>query len=105
MFNSILDLIKAPFFVFNIKSKDNTHLHSIGYFKRGFEVQAKSGEQGTVWRVVRNAVTNEIVGCIVVWNTNYKGKKFSIHSAQDYGTDFNPDIRKIPYLQNPKKSV
>lgn len=69
-----------------------------GYFVRGTRVQAVTGEKGKVWRVYRSLETNEVKGCTVVWDTEYKGEKVSLFlPANDMGIAFNPVLRRQEY--------
>lgn len=71
----------------------------IAYFSVGDRVETTTKEQGRVVMRYRSVKTNEIVGCTIIWDDEYRGNKFSILlSAVDLGEKFNPIIRKVKYV-------
>lgn len=66
------------------------------YFKRGDLVETKTGEEGRVWRVYKNRMTDKVEACTVIWYTPYKGENYTLLlPAEDRGKKFNPVIRKV----------
>jgi hypothetical protein len=66
------------------------------YFTRGMRVETRTGEQGKIWRIYRSIQTNEITGCTVIWDKEYKGESVSLLlPAEDKGIRFNPIIRQV----------
>lgn len=77
--------------------KDNEYHKAIKtFFKANDKVETKTRERGTVWQIYREKKSNKIVGCAVIWDTEYKGEKVSLFlPATDLGRKFNPQLRKI----------
>lgn len=77
-----------------VKKDYRYHSDEKKHFTKGEWVESKTGEEGRVWRLVRDIKTGKIVGCIVVWEETYKNQKYSILPSEDRGIAFNPIIRK-----------
>lgn len=68
----------------------------LSYLRKGDRVEDRKGNRGSVFRIYREVSNNKIAGCVVIWDYPQNGSKISnLLPAEDNGTQFNPEIRKI----------
>lgn len=65
--------------LFHLKPKD------ISYFAKNDLIELKTGEEGRIVMVGREARSNKIKGYLVLWKFTYKGEKISFLDAYTKG--------------------